>query len=80
MHVNEELCIKFGLDPKEVSSIARRLSRAAKEAEALGLEVFGGSGTGSLRYWKAEMKGPGHNDVAYLDGHFDGGDGGDVYA
>lgn len=78
--IDEELCKKFSLDPKKVASIARRISKAALEAEALGLEVFGGSGTGSLRYYAAEVKGPGHNDVASLDGCFDGGDGGDVYS
>lgn len=79
MIVNEDLCEEFGLDPKRVQSIARRISKAAEEAEELGLTVFGGSGTGCLRYGPAEVQGPGRSEVATLDGKFDGGDGGDVY-
>jgi hypothetical protein len=77
-YVLEDECDRAGLDPKRVSSIARRLSSAAKDAKALGLTIFGGSGSGSLRW-----RGPDTNDyrtgplvVAHLDGsNFDGGDG-----
>ena len=79
MNIDEELCESFGLDPKQVKSIASRLSKAAKEAEAIGLTVFGGSGSGSLRFDAAPMQGMGHSVLATLDGCFDGGDGGDVY-
>jgi hypothetical protein len=79
MNIDEELCESFGLDPKQVKSIAARLSKAAKEAESIGLTVFGGSGSGSLRFDGAPMQGPGHSEVATLDGCFDGGSGGDVY-
>jgi hypothetical protein len=41
----------------------------------MGLTVFGGSGSGTLR----KSGGGAQNNVADLDGHFDGGDGGDVY-
>jgi hypothetical protein len=54
---------------KRFGSIAMRISRAAKEAEMLGLSVFGGSGCGSLRA-------AGQVIVADLDGSYDGGDGG----
>ncbi|MFD2257459.1 hypothetical protein ACFSSA_12315 [Luteolibacter algae] len=79
MYIDEELCESFGLDPKRVKSIASRLSKAAKEAEELGLTVFGGSGSGNLRFNDADMQGPGHSEVATLDGCFDGGSGGDIY-
>lgn len=78
--VDYELCEQFGLDPKRVLSIARRLSRAAVEARQMGMFVFGGSGDGSLRVTAAEIQGPGFSDVADLDGTFDGGDGGDIYS
>jgi hypothetical protein len=83
MIVDEEMCEKFGLDPLKVKQIAARISRAAKEASDMGLTVFGGGsgggGSGSLRFQRAEKQGPGHSEVASLDGDFDGGDGGDVY-
>jgi hypothetical protein len=80
MFVDVELCEKHGIDPKAVRSIARRISKAAKEADALGITVFGGSGSGSLRLRGAEKQGPGESEVAWLEGDFDGGDGGDVYS
>lgn len=79
MYIDDELCESFGLDPTQVKSIATRISKAAREAEALGLTVFGGAGSGNLRFDRAPMQGPGHSEVAALDGSFDGGCGGDVY-
>ena len=79
MYVDEEKCLEFGLDPKQVKRIASRISKAALEARAIGLEIFGGGGSGDLRYTNAEKHGPGHSIVSNLDGSFDGGDGGDVY-
>lgn len=79
MFVDEDKCREFGLDPKKVASIASRLSRAAREADALGLTVFGGTGSGSLRFARSLRQGPAESEVALLDGSFDGGDGGDNY-
>lgn len=71
-HVNEDECAAAGVNPKQVDSIARRLSRAAKDAAALGITIFGGSGTGSLR--QHDARGP--LILAELDGAcWDGGDG-----
>ncbi len=70
---NEAECVAAGLDPAQVRRIAKGLSRYAKEAKALGMEVFGGSGFGQLRF---DDGGPGKLIVADLDGLFDGGDGG----
>ena len=67
-------CAAVGLDEKKVSRIANRISRAGRDADKLGLKVFGGSGQGTLRAY--------HKDrerwliVASLQGNFDGGDGG----
>ncbi|MDU4254589.1 hypothetical protein [Pseudomonas sp.] len=72
MGVNEDECRAAGLDPAEIARIARGLSRYAKEAQRLGLCVFGGSGSGSLRYDDYPR---GNLIVADLDGIFDGGDG-----
>lgn len=78
MYVLEEECEFARLDPKKVAGVARRLERAAADAKKMGLTVFGGSGSGSLR-WHDE----GGNDprqgplvVAHMQGgNFDGGDG-----
>lgn len=66
-----------GLDPKEVRRIAAGLSRYAREAAALGLEIFGGSGTGDLRT-EADARRAGLI-LARLDGSFNGGDGASDY-
>ena len=42
MYVNESECEAADLDAEEVERIARGLSRYAKQAEALGLQIFGG--------------------------------------
>lgn len=65
------------LDRAKVASIVRRLSKAAMEARRMGLTVFGGSGTGSLRWHAEHSNQPDQRPliIAYLDGSFDGGDG-----
>lgn len=75
MHVNKDACERFGLDESKVASIARRISKAMIEAQAMGLIIFGGSGSGVLR----KSGGGAQNNVANLDGNYDGGDGGDEY-
>lgn len=72
VRINEAECKAAGVDQKEVARIARGLSKYGKQAAALGLCVFGGSGSGSLRksdYPRRELV------LAGLDGVFDGGDG-----
>lgn len=69
---NTDECLAAGLDPAQVRRIAKGLSRYAKEAKSLGVEVFGGSGFGQLRF---DDGGDGKLIVAELDGLFDGGDG-----
>lgn len=56
----------------QVRAVARRLSSAARDAEALGLTIFSYiGGTGVLRVSSVSGE---HGNVAELDGHFDGGD------
>lgn len=74
MFVNERECQKAGLGIKKVTSIARRISNAAKEAEEMGIQVFGGS-SGELRF-RDDPK-TGALKIASLDGDFDGGCGAD---
>ncbi|MBO9428281.1 hypothetical protein [Sulfitobacter sp. R18_1] len=72
-YANEKECEAAGLDPREVEAICRRLERAGKDAAKLGMHVFGGSGSGSLRF--ETDRGP--LVVAnMLGGSWDGGDGG----
>ena len=73
MSINERECEAAGLDPKEVARISRGISRYAKEARKLGLSIFGGSGTGTLRCQSGSHEGA--LVVADLQGDFDGGDG-----
>lgn len=48
-HVNKRACDDFGLDYKKVQSVARRIEKAAKEADEMGLTVMGtGAGGGVL--------------------------------
>ena len=72
-NIDEIACEKAGLDYKKVKSITNRISKAAKEAEEMHLCVFGGSGSGSLRF--TDPDGKGNIIVASLDGNIDGGDG-----
>jgi hypothetical protein len=72
MILNKNECQAAGLDPAEVAKIARGLSRYAKQAQALGVQVFGGGTGGQLRFSDG---GSGDLILAHLDGNFDGGDG-----
>ena len=76
-HVNLEECRAAGLDPTSVQRIAKGLSRYALQAEALGLTLFGGSGSGTLRFRDDQDKGP--LIVASVNGDIDGGAGNDHY-
>ncbi len=75
--VNDEECKKAGLNVKEVTRIARGLSRYGKQASALGITIFGGAGTGTLRMDDGNQQ---NLIIAYIDGDIDGGDGGTSYA
>lgn len=70
--VDEDYCAELGLDHRNVLSAVRRLNKASRELTAMGLTIFGGSGTGTLRDLGRD---PGRY-LATFDGRFDGGDGG----
>ena len=81
--VLEKECDYAGLDVKEVTAIARGLSKYAMRAHKLGLLIFGASGTGQLRWIEDAIDHNGHAlIVAFLDGDFCGGDGsvGEIYS
>lgn len=48
-YANHAECDHVGVDPAEVDRIMRRLLRACRDAGALGLVVFGGSGSIDIR-------------------------------
>lgn len=73
MWAQHDECKAAGVDIRKIESIARRISKAGKEAAAMGVNIFGGSGTGSLRF--DDRSGKGSLILAGLDGIFDGGDG-----
>lgn len=74
MYVNEKECEKAGLDSKEVEKIAKNLSKYCKQAKKLGLEIFGGSGEGYLRFFDNQSSKA--LIVANLDSdNWNGGDG-----
>lgn len=73
--VYEDECRAAGLDIKKVTSIARRFSKVAKEADEMGIEIFGGSGNGSLRFSDKYRDVRGQLILAHLDGMWDGGAG-----
>lgn len=73
MYTNEAECEAAGIDPKEVERIAKGISRYARQAAALGIQIFGGGAySGSLRF---PEDGKGALVLADLDGTFEGGDG-----
>lgn len=75
IYADEDSCLAAGVDPKKVDALAKKLSRLASEVEAMGLYIFGGSGSGSLRTVKTYEHG--QIVVANLDVNiWDGGDGG----
>ena len=72
---NTKECKKAGLDPKEIGRIAKGLSRYGRQAEKLGITIFGGSGSGDLRIHDTEGLEERALILASIDGSFDGGDG-----
>lgn len=72
-YVNEEECRIVGVCPDEIKRLAKRISSAAKALEKMGCGIFGGSGTGTIRW--ADCGEKGDIILAGLEGVFDGGDG-----
>lgn len=85
MDVYETACELAGLDEKKVASIARRLERCGKDADALGLTIFSCSGSVQLRtksdydigFFGEHYSARRAMVVAHIGAHnWDGGDGG----
>lgn len=76
MAAREDECAFAGVDEKRVAALARRLKACANEAKSLGLEIFGGSGTATLRAPAEDFR-SGALIVAEIDGPacWNGGDG-----
>lgn len=82
MTLYEDECRAAGKDPREIEELAREFSKLGRRARKMGITVFGGSGTGTLRYAQRSENGVrdyedhrGSLILADIDGHFDGGDG-----
>lgn len=76
MAIENEDCVEAaGLDLKQVRSIARRIEKAALEAQAMGIQIFGGTGGGTLRY---DDGGDKMLILASMDGNWSGGDGAEL--
>ena len=74
MEVYDETCEFLNLDVNKVERLVRRLSSVGKELDRMGITVFGGSGTGTLRVSDAGYGQP--YVIAHISpGTFDGGDG-----
>jgi hypothetical protein len=76
MYLHEDEIKAAGLEPQAVAALARRLERAAKDARKMGLTVFGGTGTGTLRF-NDDQWNPTNRPLilADIEGPWDGGDG-----
>lgn len=72
--VNEAECIAAGVDPVKVEKLVCMLSKAAKFADELNVEIFGGT-TGALI---SALTGSSRGRalvLGYISGPFNGGDG-----
>lgn len=80
-YTDEKACEYTGIDPDKVESCCKRIARAAKELEGMGLSLFGGCfAQGSVRTIESFfIGGVGRNlVVGHIDsGSWDGGDGGE---
>ena len=73
MNINIDEIKAAGLDPKKIASIARRIEKAALEAQKMGVQIFGGSTAGTLRFSDNECSGA--LILANMEGDWNGGDG-----
>ena len=76
--INLDECQKAGVDIDRIKSIARRIGKAAIEAEGLGIQLFGGCGRASLRF-RDDHPSDTSLILAKIDGNWDGGAGDEKY-
>ena len=74
LYANEAECDKADKSIVDIERLARELSSLGRRARRLGVYVFGGSGTGTLRCHDGDGNLP-PLILATIDGDFDGGDG-----
>lgn len=80
---DDEQLKEVGIDRKRLESLVRRLCKCSKDMQAMGLYIYGASGSGNL----VHRSRPPHTDkpnggsssdfgsvVAYVGNGFDGGD------
>jgi len=72
MQFDDDYAEELRIDIKKARSAVGRLNKASRELTAMGLTIFGGAHSGSVR---CMSNSPGRV-LADLDGSFDGGDGG----
>lgn len=78
-YVNERECDVAGQDPATIKRLTARFHRLATECQELGITIFGGSGSGSLRGEDANKPARLVDRkliLAHIGGPWDGGDGG----
>ena len=74
MPVNEKECEVAGVDPTVVKGLLRRCEALGRDCAKYGITIFGGSGSGDLRF--DEHSADGALILApIINGHWDGGDG-----
>lgn len=72
MDIGEEECLAAGKDAAVILRLARKLENISKEMKTAGVYLFGGSGTGTIRF--NDGRG-GPLVLAHVGQGFDGGDG-----
>lgn len=76
MFIYENCIEKAGLDKQQIKSIARRFKRIADECGKIGVQIFGGSTSGSLRFTdNQDILEYRQLILADIPGDFSGGDG-----
>lgn len=80
--MNKRECMAAGVDPAKVEKLEKMLNRAGRIAREMGVTIFGGAGSGTIRK-RADSDGRDNGPLilANLDGArlWDGGDGGERY-
>ena len=77
MIINEAECEAAGISVAQIRSIGHRIERAAKEANTIGVQIFGGS-CGSLRFDTGINDKNGSSTIILatgIGGNWSGGDG-----
>lgn len=80
--MNKRECLAADVDPAKVEKLEKMLNRAGRFAREMGVTIFGGSGSGTIRKRAdGDDRNTGPLILASLDGAlvWGGGDGGEHY-